>query len=346
MKTLSVCMIVKNESKTLPRLIPSLSFADEIIIVDTGSTDDTKKLIASYGISTYEFKWINDFSAARNYAFSLATKEYIMWLDADDFISDENVKKIEKWKYSPTFDTVMAKYVTAFDEYGATFYYYRERIVKNCPLAKWVGAIHEVIVPFGTIEYADFEIWHKPISSHTKRNLTIFKQLLKGGLDERLKFYYARELLFSGNKKKAIPILKEFAYGKSYFADRISALITLSNLAEENSDIELAKKYLVDTFTLSTPQAEACCNLANLFHKENKIDEAIFWYKTATCVTQKIGFIQKDYTDVIPYTNLCVLYYEKNDLKTSEYYSKKAEAIKPNHPAVKHNADFFKSLKK
>ena len=75
---ISCCMIVKDEEKVLARCLDSIAdLMDEIIIVDTGSTDRTKEIARKYTDKIYDFKWIQDFSAARNYAFSLAKMEYI-----------------------------------------------------------------------------------------------------------------------------------------------------------------------------------------------------------------------------------------------------------------------------
>ena len=84
---ISVCIIVKNESETVERCLESVKpFADEIIVVDTGSVDDTKAKARKFTDKIYDFKWINDFSAARNHAFEKATSDYLFWLDADDVI--------------------------------------------------------------------------------------------------------------------------------------------------------------------------------------------------------------------------------------------------------------------
>ncbi len=91
MSSISLCMIVKNESQVIERCLKCVSdLVDEIVIVDTGSTDDTMSIARKFTDSIYEFPWIDDFSAARNFSFSKATKEYIMWLDADDIILDED----------------------------------------------------------------------------------------------------------------------------------------------------------------------------------------------------------------------------------------------------------------
>ena len=84
MITISVCMIVKDEEHCLDRCLKSLvSIADEFIIVDTGSSDHTKDIAKKYTDKVYDFKWTGSFSDARNYSFSLATKDYIYCADAD-----------------------------------------------------------------------------------------------------------------------------------------------------------------------------------------------------------------------------------------------------------------------
>lgn len=89
MNTISLCMIVRNEEDVLGRCLASAAdLMDEIIIVDTGSTDHTKEIAAEYTEKIYDFPWIDDFSAARNTAFSKANCDYCMWLDADDILQN------------------------------------------------------------------------------------------------------------------------------------------------------------------------------------------------------------------------------------------------------------------
>ena len=82
---ISLCMIVKNEEKNLPRCLDSVKgVVDEMIIVDTGSSDKTKEIASSYGAKVYDFEWMNDFAAARNYGLDKATGKWILVLDADE----------------------------------------------------------------------------------------------------------------------------------------------------------------------------------------------------------------------------------------------------------------------
>ena len=124
-------MIVKNEEDVLARCLDSVGgLADEIIVIDTGSTDATKEIALKYTNLVYDFTWIDDFSAARNYSFSKGTMQYLMWLDADDVLleSDKNMLLALKETLPEDTDVVMMRYNTALDESGKPlFSFYRER---------------------------------------------------------------------------------------------------------------------------------------------------------------------------------------------------------------------------
>ena len=80
--SLSLCMIVKDEEKNLGRCLESIKdIVDEIIIVDTGSTDNTIKIAEKYGAKIFHYKWDNSFANARNYSLSKASKDWILlWM--------------------------------------------------------------------------------------------------------------------------------------------------------------------------------------------------------------------------------------------------------------------------
>jgi glycosyltransferase involved in cell wall biosynthesis len=85
--SVSLTMIVKNEEANLPHCLASVEgIFDEIVVVDTGSTDQTKEVASEFGAKVFDFEWIDNFAAARNEALSHATGDYIFWLDADDVV--------------------------------------------------------------------------------------------------------------------------------------------------------------------------------------------------------------------------------------------------------------------
>ena len=98
----SLTMIVKNEEANLPACLASAAdLVDEVVVVDTGSTDRTKEVAARFGARIFDFPWIDDFAAARNEALRHATGDWILWLDADDRIDEPNRQKFRQLFAAP-----------------------------------------------------------------------------------------------------------------------------------------------------------------------------------------------------------------------------------------------------
>lgn len=92
---LSLCMIVKNEEQNLKNCLSKVKLlVDEIIIVDTGSTDNTKIIASDFTDKIYDFKWCNDFSIARNFSISKATNDWVLILDGDEFVENFDKQSI------------------------------------------------------------------------------------------------------------------------------------------------------------------------------------------------------------------------------------------------------------
>ena len=215
MFSLSVCLIVRDEEKVILRVLNCVKqFADEIIVVDTGSKDRTKQIAQQFTTKIFDFEWEDDFSKARNFSFSKATKDYIMWIDADDYITEENIQKILALKQkNMQNDVFMLKYLMGFNEEDKpTFSFYRERILKRSCNFKWQGFIHEAISVSGKIEYLDIEIEHRKIEvKDEKRNLKIYRNAIKRNyiFNARETYYYARELYYCGYYTLCIKSMKK-----------------------------------------------------------------------------------------------------------------------------------------
>lgn len=101
--SVSVCMIVKDEAKWIGTAIASArALASEIIVVDTGSTDDTPRIARELGARVFDFGWIDDFSAARNFSLAQATSDWILVLDADEILDDAGRQAMADWLRAPT----------------------------------------------------------------------------------------------------------------------------------------------------------------------------------------------------------------------------------------------------
>ncbi len=355
MITISLCMIVKNEEKVLKRCLDSVKdIVDEIIIVDTGSKDNTKEIAKKFTSKVLDFKWVDDFSKARNYSFSKATKDYILWLDADDIILKKdrlNFLKLKK-SLSNNVDVVMMKYNVGFDENGNTnFAYYRERLLKRSSNFKWESPIHEVIQPSGNIIYSNIAITHKK-ENHTSsiRNLKIFENMIsnKTPLSSRQKYYYARELMYNNMYLEAIEKFNEFLEDKDgWIENKINACLDLSYcyfLLNDNYNELLS---LLRSFLHSTPRAEILCSIGNYFLRNSNYEIAIYWYKQAIKIKPNLksgAFCNLDYYKFIPYLNLCLCYYMLGDIETSKKYNEKAGKIKPKSEKYLYNKNFFDSI--
>lgn len=98
MNPISLVLIVKNESRCLARCLSAAQpYVDEMIVVDTGSTDNTLEIAKSFGAKTYSFEWVDDFAAARNYALSKATHDWRLVLDADEVLQPLQFDELSGW---------------------------------------------------------------------------------------------------------------------------------------------------------------------------------------------------------------------------------------------------------
>ena len=157
---LSLAMIVKNEARCLARCLRSIKqVVDEIVIVDTGSKDDTVKIATEFGGKISHFDWINDFSAARNFALDQTSGDWILVLDADEFASDALGKEIREFILSePAIGRL--KIVSDFRRNGQTLrsQSFVSRLFPRGP--HFQGRIHEQIVSTLPRTNLRGELWH------------------------------------------------------------------------------------------------------------------------------------------------------------------------------------------
>lgn len=348
-------MIVKNEEQTLGNCLESVhGIVDEIIIVDTGSTDKTKQIARKYGAEIFDFKWIDDFSAARNFSFSKATCDYILWLDADDIITKPNQLLFMQYKKNirSNIDSIFLKYNVAFDSDGnPTFNYFRERIVKRENNFQWNEPVHEYLSTGTNSEYWEIAVTHNKLSTViSQRNLKIYENIIASGKDlsTRGLYYYARELKTHTRDVDAIEYFNKFLNsGLGWKEDCIMSCLELSYLYEKTGAKELSYKILFDSFIYDLPRGEICCRLGELYQNDNNYLKSIYWYEIAanTDIPNTLGFIQPDYYNFIPFISLAVLY-DKQGLRAEAIkFHNKSKELKPNHPSILYNEEYFNSIK-
>ena len=186
MEKLSVCLIVKNEEPVLGRCLAcAVQFADELIVVDTGSTDRSVEIAREYTPLVYLHPWQNSFAEARNYSYSKATGDYVMWLDADDVITEENIVRFRRLKAEAGDADLIFTIYRNYSETGLTNYALRDRIVRRAVFTEWLYDIHEAVriePEWKKLFRTDIEILHKKeYINEPERNMDIFNGLLEAG---------------------------------------------------------------------------------------------------------------------------------------------------------------------
>ncbi len=352
MITISLCLIVKNEEAVLKRCLDSVKKAvDEIIVVDTGSTDATKSIAEKFTGKVYDFEWVEDFSAARNEAFSKATKDYQMWLDADDVFPPEELEKLIELKKTldPSVDIVTMKYYTHFDAQDNPLNIStRGRLFRREKNHRWEDPIHEYIVLQGNIHYSDIIIHHrqnhKPGAGN--RNLRIYEKLEADGaaMSPRQLYYFARELRDHGQWAKAVYYFKKFLHtGHGWAEDNIAACHALALIYNTLGDQDEIMPVLTKSFLYGTPRAEILSEIGYYYKRQKNIPSAYGWFKAAANLgeSESIGFILQDYWGYIPNIECCVCAYELGDLESAKMYNERAAKYKPDDPAVLYNRKSF-----
>ncbi len=353
MISISLCMIVRDEEKVLGRCLDSVrELADEIIIVDTGSRDRKKEIAGKYTDKIYDFRWEDDFSAARNFAFARASGAYCMWMDADDVMPESSRKPFLELKASLTSETdvVMMPYETAFDERGKTvFSYYRERIVKNHPCFRFQGKVHEVIPLKGKIKKADIPIEHrKEDTKDSDRNLQIYEKMEKAGevFDCRMLYYYGRELIAHGRYEEGLRRMEQFLdRPEGWLENKIDATRQMALCYYRMGNERQAFNALVSGFLYDVPRGETCCDLGRHFLDRGQYEKAAYWYRRALEGKKdpKSGaFIQEECYGFLPAISLCVCYDRMGEREKAEQYNELAGYYKPYSEYYLQNKEYFK----
>lgn len=227
MLRLTQCLIVKNEEANLPRALNwGKNLFDEQIVVDTGSSDNTIDIAKKMGAKVFNFQWIDDFSAARNFSISKCTGDWIFFLDADEYFEEvdvpllrpliENIDgnsingKGEKHEYN----VVETPWINLADNNISR----QARIFKNVSYIRYTGVLHEQLqaMPGGYLKvypikdspaiYHEGYIWSEDNSKEAKsaRNFEIARKALEKSPDcAKFKLFAAEALMFEGKHSEA-----------------------------------------------------------------------------------------------------------------------------------------------
>jgi len=348
---LSLCMIVRDEAARLGACLESVKDAvDEIVIVDTGSTDATKEIALLYTPHVYDCVWEDDFAAARNASMALATKPFLLWLDADDVLDAPEREKLIalKERLTDRVDAVMLPYHYAFAPDGTpALVFERERIVRRSAGFAFCGAVHEVMAVSGNVLHEEIVIRHtgEHGARSNRRNLAIYEARLSRGLamSARDWYYYARELKSAGRLSDAVRAFEAFLAMDGWVENRIEAYILRGECLDAMGRKEEARASYLDSMRLGAPKAEALCALGAGFMEAGKLDAAAHWYRAALLCRQEkqAGFVSPACYGYVPLMQLCVIYSRMGDDVLASQMNEQALLLRPDDPAALYNRAYF-----
>lgn len=311
--TISLSMIVKNESLNIENVLAcAKNICYELIVVDTGSTDDTVQKALNFGAKIYHFSWVDDFAAARNFSLDKCNCDWVMWLDADDIITEENQRKIIDIKENILNDELDAVFL-GYDYSGSVGI--RERLIRNKAGMRWKNPIHEHISGIKIQkEFPNVFIKHTKTdySLSMKRNLSIYKRHYKyGENDEHFLYHYARDLNNVGETESAIKIYKEFLSKALVIHYKYKALCAMFWCHIKLDKVEEALKYISEAMILDSTRPEAFLALALYYRRDqNQFDKAISFLHAAAAVNEPkaLDYQISDYS-YSPYDELSLCYH-------------------------------------
>ncbi|RMD49525.1 MAG: glycosyltransferase [Ignavibacteria bacterium] len=292
---LSLSMIVRDEEKNIVRCLDSVKeIVDEIVIVDTGSNDKTIELAESCGARVYNFPWVEDFSAARNFGISKCSGKFILYLDADETLSAESIPVISKildQESSKAYSCILRN-LTLENEREYTGRYCR--FFPNKEGIKFTGKVHEQIEPSLIelnipVETSNIEIIHhgyaeefSVLKRKAERNLAI----LNSEFEASPNYYVAYQLGLThsllGNKEEAYhyfiralnypEIPKEYRYISTEF---------LVNYYLQRGDLVSAKAFLDRLFEIDPSVPSSYLLASKIYAAERNFDKALMY--AASC---------------------------------------------------------------
>jgi len=348
--TISLAIIVKNAEATFDRCLSTFKeISDEIIVVDTGSTDRTLEIARKYTDKIYYFPWIDDFSAARNFSFEKCTKDFINWCDSDDYILPEDIQKVKSLDFSDK-EIIVCNYEYAHDEYDRSICTVpRERFTRRdlftSGKVRWEGEIHEFLTLGGNLHVSDVSTHHNKQHGTSERNLKILEKVVKKKDSSRNVYYLGKELFEFGRYDESIKYLDMFvARTDGFWEDVYHAHYKLAVIYFEKKDEHKFKYHIFESLKIEDRWAEPFFLLGLFYMNRGYTERAISYYKMCLNVKRSkdmLASYQPEYNTWLPCLNLALSYNFLGDTKSAYEYNEKVLEYRPNDPRALSNREIL-----
>ena len=265
-------MIVKDEEECIEECLKSIVGFDEIVILDTGSTDRTKEIVAKYPCRYIEkqYEWNDNFAEARNAAMQYTSAAWLLVIDADEIFVG-NIDAIRDAINKHINESAFKVNTVARGDYNQR--HHSVRIHKNSPKVFWSGACHNYLSVSGPV-IDGAEVHYGYSAAHQNdpdRALRILSKIVKNNPScTREKYYLAREYYYRKDYKLAIYYLKYYLEKAWFWAEIADAHMMLAKCFLALNDIKSAKKECLEVIGLNTNFREALRFMANISGPGNK----------------------------------------------------------------------------
>ena len=271
--TISVSMIVKNEEKILQQCLETIKQADEIIIIDTGSSDNTIQIAKQYTTKIYsgpEYQWKDDFAHSRNQSLKQCTSDYILIIDADETLEEGGIEQLKKLlAEQPTTNSFN---LTLQSKTGKETFH-NTRIFKNNEGIEWKGRVHNYL-NIHTTNNLPVTITYGYSPAHAQdpdRALRILKSVLEENpLAVRETYYLAREYFYRKDYNNAIKHYNDYLTRGVYGAEIADTHLMLCYCYQAIGDNNNARDSALRAVFTNTNFREAIKQLIHLSGPINK----------------------------------------------------------------------------